>query len=253
MCGRYALTTSAEVLAQLFRAAINFELRYRYNIAPTQMAPVARPQQDDSSGGKSEIAELRWGLIPSWAKDPSIGSRMINARSETAAEKPSFRSAFKRRRCLVPASGFFEWKELADDKSGKGGRAKKQPYYIYRADEQPLVMAGLWESWTDPESNKPLETYSILTTDANEQLRELHDRMPAILEPEQFDAWLDPGQNDAASLKSLLKPVADGVLAMHPVSTRVNSPKHDEPSLVKRVDASRTPGTGESDEPSLFG
>jgi putative SOS response-associated peptidase YedK len=245
MCGRYALTTSAEVLAQLFRAAINFELHYRYNIAPTQIAPVARAI--GAGDNQREVVGMQWGLIPSWAKDPSIGSRMINARSETAAEKPSFRSAFKRRRCLVPASGFYEWKKLTNDRFGKGGRAAKQPFYIYRADEQPLVMAGLWESWTDPESNKSLETYSILTTDANDQLRDLHDRMPAILEPEQFDAWIDPEREDAASLQSLLKPAADGVLAMHPVSTRVNSPKHDEPSLVEPNQSDRAvrPDRGE--------
>ncbi|TVQ55544.1 MAG: SOS response-associated peptidase, partial [Phycisphaerales bacterium] len=199
MCGRYSLTTSAEALAQLFRAAINFELRRRYNIAPTQVAPVARALDGDR---QREVVGMQWGLVPSWAKDPSIGSRMINARSETAAEKPSFRSAFKRRRCLVPASGFYEWKKLDPGKKSSA----KQPFYIYRADEQPLVMAGLWESWNDPESEKPLETYSILTTEANEQLRDLHDRMPVILEPEQFDAWLDPEQADAETLQSLLKP-----------------------------------------------
>jgi putative SOS response-associated peptidase YedK len=195
---------------------------------------------------------MQWGLIPSWAKDPSIGSRMINARGETAAEKPSFRSAFKRRRCLVPASGFYEWKKLNEVK-GKGGRAAKQPFYIYRADEQPLVMAGLWESWNDPEIGKPLVTYSILTTDANAQLRELHDRMPVILEPEHFDAWLDPEQEDAASLQSLLKPAAAGVLAMHPVSTRVNSPKNDEASLLEPISASdQNDGDPGNSTPSLF-
>ena len=251
MCGRYALTTPAEVLAQLFRAAIDFELRTRYNIAPTQMAPVVRSRSEGSSGAHREIAALRWGLVPSWAKDASIGSRLINARGETAAEKPAFRSAFKRRRCLVPASGFFEWKKV---ESARGGRAKKRPFYIYRADEQPLVMAGLWESWTDPESGKPIETYAILTTDANDQLRDLHDRMPVILEPEQFDVWLDPEpDDDPGPRQSLLKPAADGVLAMYPVSTRVNSSRHDEASLIEPV--SETGGNdGDRDDstPSLF-
>ena len=245
MCGRYALTTSADVLAQLFRAAINFELRHRYNIAPTQVAPVAR-----AGGGEKrerEVAGLQWGLVPSWAKDPSIGSRMINARCETAAQKPSFRSAFKRRRCLVPASGFYEWKKLEPGRKSSA----KQPFYIYRADEQPLVMAGLWESWKDPGSGTPLETYSILTTGANDQLRDLHDRMPVILEPEQFDAWLDPEQDDAGSLQSLLRPAADGVLTMHPVSPRVNSPKHDEPSLLEPIRAGRT-GRPDMRQESLF-
>jgi putative SOS response-associated peptidase YedK len=234
MCGRYALTTSAEILAQLFRAAINFESQYRYNIAPTQVAPVARAMAE--SDQQREVVGMQWGLIPSWAKDRTIGSRMINARSETAAEKPAYRSAFNKRRCLVPASGFYEWKKLGESKR-KGGRAKKQPFYIYRTDEQPLVMAGLWESWNDPESGEPLETFAILTTDANEQLRDLHDRMPVVLEPQQFDEWLSPEQDDVNALQSLLRSAADGVLAMHPVSTRVNSPRNDEPSLIEKAKA----------------
>ena len=226
----------AGVLAALLQCHhLRYEFQARYNIAPTQIAPVTRT----GDHGECELVGMRWGLIPSWAKDRSFGSRMINARSETAVEKPAFRSAFKRRRCLVPASGFFEWKKV-----GTGKRPQKQPYYIYRADEQPLVMAGLWESWNGPEAGEPTETYTILTTDANDQVRDLHDRMPAILEPDQFDAWLNPRQDDAEALTSLLRPAPDGVLAMHAVSTRVNSPKHDDSTVIEQSTVSSDEETG---------
>lgn len=244
MCGRYALTTSPEVLAALLELDyLRYHLVQRYNIAPTQIAPVARK----SGGGEArELVGMQWGLIPSWAKDRSIGSRLINARGETAAEKPAFRSAFKRRRCLVPASGFFEWKKI-----DAGKRPQKQPFYIYRADEQPIVMAGLWESWDDPERGEALETYTVLTTEANAQLRDLHDRMPVILEPEQFSTWLDPDQHDVGTLQSLLQPAAEGVLAMHPVSTRVNSPKNDDSTVLRNIEH-EAPTDGSGDRGTLF-
>lgn len=188
----------------------------RFNIAPTQRAPVVR-----SAAGKRECVELRWGLIPSWATDRSIGSRMINARSETAAAKPAFRSAFCERRCLIPADGFYEWQ--------KRGR-EKHPILIHRSDDAPFAFAGLWESWND-EQQQALETFTILTTAANEQLRPLHDRMPIILHPENYSAWLDAAQTDPAALAPLLNdPPAN--LVFQPVGSRVNSTANDDPTCV---------------------
>jgi putative SOS response-associated peptidase YedK len=235
MCGRYALTTPSGVLAALYRLANKLDYEPRYNVAPTQIVPVI--MQGSGGGGEEpggrEIVPMRWGLIPSWAKDPSIGSRMINARSESAAEKPAFRQAFRLRRCVVPASGFYEWRKLG---------AKKQPYFIARADGQPLSLAGLWEMWTDHASGKEVKTFTILTTNANDMLRPLHDRMPVVLEPEECDRWLDPEEGDAGKLSAMLKPAADGVLAVHPVSPRVNSPANDDPLLVEPIQPSPVKG-----------
>lgn len=239
MCGRYALTASSEQLMLLFDLLqVTVDLVPRYNLAPTQLAPVVHLGDD----GLRTLTPMRWGLVPRWAKDRSIGSRMINARGETVAEKPAFRTAFRERRCLVPADGFYEWR------STDGG---KQPYFIHRADHSPLVMAGLWETWRDPNGRESLQTFTILTTRANRFLAPLHDRMPVFIDPDRFDAWLSRGAIDETSWQDLMCPVADDVLAMHPVSTRVNSPTHDEPHLVEpiTVDAPvRPPG----EQPRLF-
>jgi putative SOS response-associated peptidase YedK len=236
MCGRYALSTPPEVLAELLRIhSIHLALLPRYNIAPTQDVPVVR----QGRGGAREMVPMRWGLIPSWAKDASIGSKLINARSESAADKPAFRSAFRRRRCVIPASGFYEWK--------KAGGAK-QPHYIERADGAPLLMAGLWESWPDPARGTRVDSCTILTTPANEALSALHNRMPAVLEPEECDAWLEESSDDPEKLRQSLRPAAERVLTFYPVSARVNSPHHDDPSLLDCVSppASDAP-------PGLFG
>lgn len=229
MCGRYSLSVPAEALAALFRFAMSEPLKSRFNIAPTQLAPVVRLDDDD----QRSLALLRWGLVPRWAKDLSIGSRLINARSETVDEKPSFRDAYRRRRCLIPASGFFEWKKLPS--------GTKQPYFIHPAGDEPIAMAGLWERWGGTDASDPSETFTVLTTSANGTLQGLHDRMPVIIAPADFDRWLNPS-NDAGVL---LRPAADDLLAMHPVSTRVNSPKRDDPSLVEPI------SDGEPDEPSV--
>ncbi len=225
MCGRYALTTPPDVLAAFFRLSLIPEYSLRYNVAPTQMSPIVR--LGSASPGR-ELTLMRWGLIPSWAKDAAIGNRLINARSDSAASKPAFRSAFKRRRCVVPASGFFEWKAPKDAANG----AAKQPYYIFRADGDPLALAGLFESWRPSESDDWVLSFTILTTDANAAMASIHDRMPVILEPEDLDRWIDPNVTDASAVSDLLKPAADGVLTMHPVSTRVNSPRNESPDLV---------------------
>ena len=209
------------MLVRQFALAFEPELRPRYNIAPTQDVPVVR-----SSGGGRAWAQLRWGLIPSWAKDPSMGSRMINARSETVAEKPSFRAAFKRRRCLVVADGYYEWQKL-----GK----IKQPYYIHMRDDGPFALAGLWETWRGlpAEASDPLETCTIITTAANDATRPIHDRMPVILAPADYDLWLDPDMEDPQQIESLLGPYESDDLVASAVSTHVNSPKNDDPDCVK--------------------
>ncbi len=219
MCGRYALHVFARELAELLRAVrLPVEFGARYNIAPTQQAPILRIGED----GQRELVMAKWGLIPSWAKDAAIGNRMINARAETAAEKPAFRAAMKKRRCIVPASGFYEWQKIE-------GSKVKQPWYIHRADAAPLALAGLWESW---EGDEPIRSFTILTTDANELMRPLHDRMPVILEPEEIDRWLNPDTTPEI-VAALLDPAADGVLSAFPVSTKVNSPANEGAKLIE--------------------
>ena len=222
MCGRFNLRATPAQLVEIFNLLRVPELQPRFNIAPTQ--PVLTIRETDE-GREPDV--FHWGLIPSWSKDPAIGSRMINARGETVATKPSFRSAMKKRRCIIPADGFYEWKKI-----GKS----KVPQFIYRADGCLLAFAGLWESWKDPAGGADgvIESFTILTTSPNEQLRELHDRMPVILEPEEFAAWLDPATEDAATLAPLLDPAPDGILSFHAVSTRVNKPQNDDASLIEK-------------------
>lgn len=166
---------------------------------------------------------MHWGLIPSWAKDPSIGNRIINARSETVAEKPSFRAAFKRRRCLIPANGFYEWKKI-----GK----KKQPYYVRRKDGEPFAFAGLWEPW-EGEDGTVIESCTILTTEPNADIRPLHNRMPVILDPSDYDQWLNPEVDELETLAPLMHPYPDGKLEAVPVSPLVNNPKNDDAQCIE--------------------
>jgi putative SOS response-associated peptidase YedK len=220
MCGRYSLHANPEVIALYFKLGILPELRPRYNIAPSSQVLAVR--QD-----KGRVADLyRWGLIPGWARDPAIGNKLANARGETVAEKPSFRSAFKRWRCLIPASGFYEWKAVA---------GRKQPYYIHPKDAPLFAFAGLTERWNGPDG--PVHSCAIITTEANELMRGIHDRMPVILEPGDFDAWLDPANQETGELKALLRPCPAERMAAHPVSTRVNTPKNDEPGLLEPVES----------------
>ena len=219
MCGRFTLRTPGSVMIEQFSLDFQGELFPRYNIAPTQLSPVVR-------GTGRQVTPLQWGLVPFWAKDPKGGARMINARSESVATKPAFRSAFKRKRCLVIADGYFEWV-----KSGK----KKLPYWIRMADERPFMMAGLWESWRDKtvEDSTPLETFTILTTSSNTLTKEVHDRMPVILSANDFDEWLDPDQQDADALTGLLEPFDSDAMQMDMVSDRVNSVKNDDPECLE--------------------
>ena len=208
MCGRFSLTYTDQDLLEYFQLARGLDLEPRYNIAPSQ--PVAAVRVEE---GERRLVLLRWGLIPFWANDPKVGYKMINARAETAHKTPAFRAAFRGRRCLIPASGYYEW-----DK--KGG--SRQPYHILRADGQPMALAGLWEHWEGEEGKTVIESCTILTTAANEPVARLHDRMPVILGPEDFDLWLDPGEQRVERLRELLGPAAPGVLNMVPVSPYVN-------------------------------
>ncbi len=224
MCGRFTLRTPANLLIKQFQLSELPEIAPRFNIAPTQSTAVVRQQLGT---GQRECARLRWGLIPSWAKDPAIGGRMINARSESVATKPSFRSAFRRRRCLVLADGYYEWQKRGP---------QKQPYYLKMSHDRPFAMAGLWEQWSgDSAEDKPasLETFAIITTPASESTREIHDRMPAILGPEDYDRWLDPQRQGGDELLALLVPFESDELVMDPVSTHVNSPRNDDPTCIQ--------------------
>lgn len=230
MCGRYAFYTPIEAVTRLFAVSEvhAHELAPRYNIAPTQEVPIVRVspflEDEDARTPVRELALARWGLVPFWAKDPSIGNRMINARGETVAQKPAFRAAFRKRRCLVPADGFFEWQKTD---------AGKQPWYIHSSAGEPLALAGLWELWDPPDGGAPLVSCSIITTRANEFMRPLHERMPVILDAGGRDAWLDAAAQPA-TLQALLAPPAEDALEAWPVSRRVNSPFNEDPSLVEK-------------------
>lgn len=219
MCGRFALIVDAAVLAEVFELDPPPDLAPRYNIAPTQELLAVRA----GTSRPREWARLRWGLVPSWAKEASIGARMINARAETAAEKPSFRSALKSRRCLVPASGFFEW--------AKAGAAK-QPHFIRFRDARVFAFAALWERWAG--ESPPLESCTLLTTAPNELVAELHDRMPVILPPECHEEWLRPGPVARDRLAELLVPYPAAGMEAFPVSSHVNRPGNDDPECVVR-------------------
>lgn len=225
MCGRFTLRTPQQVLVSQFALETQPTLFPRYNIAPSQPVAVVRQSPSPEAAGKRELVKLRWGLVPSWAKDPAIGNQMINARSETAATKPAFRSAMRSRRCLIPADGFYEWKKV-----GK----LKQPYFIRLPDDKPFAFAGLWERWTDPEG-RPLETCTILTTDANDLLRPLHIRMPVIVEPADYAAWLDPARTDPEQFRPTFASLTADQLTLTPVSTIVNSPANDDPRCIEKA------------------
>jgi putative SOS response-associated peptidase YedK len=219
MCGRFTLIAPGEAVAELFDLSETPELAPRYNIAPTQPIAAVRYNSDK---GKREFTHFYWGLIPSWSKDPTIGSRMINARSETAAEKPSFRAAFKYRRCLVPTDGFYEWWKV------DGG---KQPVRIQMKDERPFAIAGLWEHWQSPDGSE-IESCTLLTTGPNDLLKPIHNRMPVILAPEDFDLWLDPGAQHGGEVQPLMRPFPSDKMSFYPVSTHVNNPRNEDPTCI---------------------
>jgi putative SOS response-associated peptidase YedK len=220
MCGRFTLTDpDADLIVQFDLPDIP-DLKPRYNIAPTQPVAAVRVRRE---GAEREMAMLHWGLIPFWAKEPAIGARMINARSETVAEKPSFRAAFRRRRCLVVADGFYEWQKQ------NGG---KQPYYIHLRGGRPFAIAGLWERWQGTEGSV-VESCTLLTTQPNDLVRPLHNRMPVILHPQDYQLWLDPGMQQADRLKPLLRAYPPAEMAAYAVSRFVNAPRNDDPRCIE--------------------
>lgn len=221
MCGRFTQTAPWEKVGKEFgiKASESNLLKPRYNIAPMQLVGVVR-----DAASEREIQALKWGLVPSWAKDAEIGNRMINARAETLTEKPSFREAFRKRRCLIPTSGFYEWQ--------KTGSGAKQPFYFYLKEKEVFGFAGLWEEWLDKESGELLETFAIITTEANDVLRPIHDRMPVIIQAENYEEWLDLKNKDAEKLEKLLAPYPAEEMDSHAVSRAVNSPTEDSPELI---------------------
>jgi putative SOS response-associated peptidase YedK len=222
VCGRYAQFTSPGDIAELFGATLDIaDVGPRYNAAPLQWLPVIRQRPS----GERVVQTLRWGLLPSWAKDESIANRLINARAETLAEKPSFRSALRKRRCIVPADGFYEWTKQPDG---------KQPYYIHASDGRILAFAGLWERWTRPEDGESIDSFTIVTTAANGRVRPLHDRMPAILTPEAVARWLDPASTPETA-SDLLDPCPDELLALHPVTREVGNVRNEGPELIAAI------------------
>ncbi len=218
MCGRFTITVSGAELAEMLEVSVVPQTRPRYNVSPSQTVLALRK----TGAGQREAVELKWGLVPWWSKDAKIGYSLINARCETVAEKPSFREAFHKRRCLIPADGFFEWKV-----DGK----KKLPYRFRRPDGKPFLFAGLWEHWDGGE--KPLETCTILTTTANEIVSPFHERMPIILSKEGAKLWLSPGLLAPETAAKLLVPSADDFLMREAVNPVVNSPKNDSPSCIE--------------------
>ena len=250
MCGRYAASRNPDDLVEEFEAvdAPEQALPPSYNVAPTQdvYAVMERPPRGEpEADAVRALRVVRWGLVPSWAKDPSIGNRMINARMESVADKPAFRRAFAKRRCLLPADGYFEWYGQT--------KGKKQPFFIRPQDGGMLAMAGLYELWKDPaagEDDDPwLWTCTVLTTSAPDDLGRIHDRMPLLVERERYGQWLDPARDDPEELTSLLVPAAPGRLAAYPVSTEVNNVRNNGPHLVEPMPAEGAPDEEPDSQP----
>jgi putative SOS response-associated peptidase YedK len=233
MCGRYELHTHPAALALAFGLEYPPSIRPRFNIAPMQEVPVIRL----ATSGVRELAQVRWGLVPRWAKDPSIGNRMINARAETLAQKPSFRTAFQKHRCLIPADGFYEWKQAL-----AGG---KQPIHVGMKDRRPFAFAGLTERWLSPEG-EVLDTCTIVTTTANALLAAMHDRMPVIVAPADYTRWLDVA---CADVTDLLAPYPAEAMTWYPVSTRVNSVRNDDATLIVQVAETDAMPSGDAPPP----
>ena len=225
MCGRFTLTHSMEELAEEFELpghVVKSEITPRYNIAPTQTISAILMDVDSTI---RTLQRFRWGLVPAWAKDPSIGSRMINARAETLAEKPSFRSAFRARRCLIPADGFYEWKKT---------NRKKQPYYIQMDDKSLFAFAGLWEHWENADGSV-IDSCTIITTGPNALMADLHNRMPVIVARAHYARWLDPATRNPTELQPILQPYPAEKMTAYPVSTFVNHVMNNEATCIERI------------------
>ena len=229
MCGRFTLASDSEMLNQtFFNFDVPMNLSPRYNISPTQDVAVIANTEAHPEGGQIEF--FRWGLIPSWAKDPQIGNRMINARSETLAEKPSFRNAYKRRRCFILADGYYEWQKIPGDRL-------KQPVYIRLKSQKPFALAGLWETWQTEGVDEPLRSCTIITCPPNALLAEIHHRMPVILPQDAYAEWLAPDEQSADALQPFLIPYSDEEMEAYPVSRFVNRPMNDSPQCIAPFEA----------------
>lgn len=238
MCGRFVSSSSADAISKFFGASFEGEaLPANFNVAPTQdvLAVLA------SADGARTVQTFHWGLVPSWAKDAKIGSKMINARSETIAEKPAFKGLFKKHRLLIPMDGFYEWQQgIEGGPVTKAGKPMKQPVFIHRVDGELLAVAGLWATWRDRTTGPDapwLHSCTVITTAANDTMTPVHDRMPVILPANCWDEWLDPTNGDIAALKSLLVPAANDILTMHAVSTEVNNARNVGPQLIEPLAA----------------
>ena len=223
MCGRYRLTAKERYLRDHFGLEGDVSWEPRWNIAPTQKVPIIRQYRKEP---KRSFGLVRWGLIPSWAKDEKTGLKAINAMSETASDKPTFRDAMRHRRCLVAADGFYEWKKV--------GTKEKQPYCFAMIDDSTFAFAGLWERWRNP-AGEFVETCTILTTKPNSLVSDVHDRMPVILKPDDYELWLDPGCADVAAIADCLKPFDPRSMKKYPVSTRVNRADNDDAECAREV------------------
>jgi putative SOS response-associated peptidase YedK len=220
MCGRYSITSAPEAIRALFRYDEQPNFPPRYNIAPTQPIPIVRMVD-----GRRHFALVRWGLLPSWVKDPKKFTLVINARGESVCDKPAFRAAMRHKRCLIPADGFYEW---------KAGGTRKQPYYVRAKSGAPIAFAGLWETWIGP-NGEELDTATIVTTDANRLLAPIHERMPVIVPPEAFDLWLNCRDVDAQTAAALIAPAPEDLLEAYEISTAVNRVANDNPKLIERL------------------
>jgi putative SOS response-associated peptidase YedK len=227
MCGRFTSSTQLSFLLERFRAEPSGVEDHRpsWNVAPASDILVVVAGKD----GARQLRELRWGLVPRWAKDPKSGNRMINMRAETVREKPTWQRTLAQKRCIIPIDGFYEWQD-----QGKGRR--KQPFYIAARDEQPLALAGLWATWRDPDSDDELWSCTILTTTANKLMRSVHHRMPVILLPESWDAWLDPDNRDVEQLAALLEPAPEDLLMLWPVDPAVGNVRNNRPELLEPLE-----------------
>lgn len=240
VCGRFSMYEDRDHLAERFHVdeTVLDDIPPRWNIAPTQPVVTIATSRD---GRTRRLGEMRWGLVPSWAKDPSIANRMINARAEKLSSSKAFAKALETRRCIIPASGFYEWQKV---EAAPGRRPKRKPFYVHTKDGEPLALAGLWEVWYDAE-DKPMRSCTIITTEPNALLAPIHDRMPVILSEGSWDRWLAPEPLTEKQRGAMLRPAARGLLALTEVSTMVNSPENDGPKLVEPV-----AGHGHHDVPS---
>ena len=235
MCGRYTSTSTSEQVAAFFAAeeVKTEELPLRYNVAPSQLVYAIAERRRTDDQPHRQLGSFRWGLVPSWAKDPSIGNRMINARAETLSSRNAYKRALVRHRCIIPADAFYEWqiRELE-------GKRQKAPYVIRHRDGSPLAFAGLWEVWHDAE-DQPLRTCVIITTEANRLLAPIHDRMPVVLPPDAWDEWLDPENQDVSRLQKLLVPAPAKEFEAYEIGTLVNNVRHEGPELIEPIEQGR--------------